>query len=242
MPMVWRRTAWLASFAAAVGLPIYMRNVRKFLVALLVLSASVAYAAQGVDADYGPTPEWSALHKLLFQKRSTDLANDPEWRLSLAGALHQYCESVMAQIPRNTPQEDQWVESESRDLGLLVGDDEKFIQRSDRLENSVEYARYQVRRILSVCSVHAQKLGRLERLASQAEALLWIRFSSTFNGHPFIWRSAEIVGLIPRNSCQARAASATKAPLPPDKYNICDWDFVRFGIIYDAVIPLLEKQ
>jgi hypothetical protein len=61
------------------------------------------------------TPETRALLEVLKAKLATNSTNDPKWRASLAAALHRYCESVLVQVPRNTPQEDGWVDSELQD-------------------------------------------------------------------------------------------------------------------------------
>jgi hypothetical protein len=87
-----------------------MKPVILFLLAA-AFAAAVLVPAKAQSAS-STTPEASALWEL-FRARTS---NDPKWRASLADALHRYCESVLVQVPRNTPQEDQWVDSEFQAL------------------------------------------------------------------------------------------------------------------------------
>jgi hypothetical protein len=94
--------------------------------------------------------------------------NDPKWRASLAGALHRYCESVMVQVPRNTPQEDQWVDNESADIGAMPMPpisspsweeaEKRRNARSRRLFGSPESARKALRYGLGKCLEQTKKL------------------------------------------------------------------------------------
>jgi hypothetical protein len=78
----------------------------------LVAAASLAPAiAQTVSSS---TPEASAITKLMGKNYPRDSTNDPVWRALFADALHTYCESVLVQVPRNTPQEDHWLDKEQR--------------------------------------------------------------------------------------------------------------------------------
>jgi hypothetical protein len=100
---------------------------------------------------HATTREASALQEVLRAKGPADSTNDPKWRTSLAAALHRYCESVLVQVPRNTPQEDRWADDEFTELGILTSKpidlspgwqdrDLRQAQRWDRVLNSVEFA------------------------------------------------------------------------------------------------------
>jgi hypothetical protein len=191
-------------------------------------------------------PEADALREVLRAKRANESTNDPEWRASLAVALRRYCESVLVQVPRNTPQEDRWVDEELNDLRP---DSSNWDQRMARIENSLEHARKSLRNVLSECSSIAGKLIGPKTRSPAAEALLWVRLSRFFSAEEEIWRFAEIVGLdMPINYCRQQEAEfrgGYRLPARPsfvfrDKNDLCYWDYVRNVIIEHAVTPLLE--
>jgi hypothetical protein len=159
------------------------------------------------------------------------------------------------QVPRNTPKEDRWVDAELLDLPSAPFDPnadpdnpQSWEQRWTRVMNSGEYARKQIRGLLSECSAIAKKLVELKQPAPQAEALLWVRLSRLFSDEDETWRVAQIVGLIPRNGCQSLKAATPadilkgRAPVVRDKNNICFWSTTQYSIIDHAVIPLLEAR
>src|SRR5258707_37358 len=114
--------------------------MRRLSAALLALCLNVVCPAANGETISRPTPEASALQKVLNAKGSNDSTNDPRWRLSLAAALHRYCQSILVQVPPNTPQEDRWIDDEFRELRELPfgpTHDRRFA----RVENSVELAR-----------------------------------------------------------------------------------------------------
>jgi hypothetical protein len=199
------------------------------------------------------TPEASTLGKVLSARPANDSTNDPRWRASLADALHRYCERVLMQVPRNTPQEDRWVDSELNDsFGGNIDslDFERWnerMQRQDerlnRVMNSAENARKSLRHVLSECSSLTKDLVKLEQASPAAEALLWVRLSRYFWNEKEVWRLAEIVGLVsPRLCSDLPQTLALKAPPPGahDENNICRWGWVHLSILSHAVIPLLE--
>jgi hypothetical protein len=194
------------------------------------------------------TPEAMALRTVLA-KAPLDSTNDPKWRASLAAALRQYCESILVQVPRNTPQEDRWVDDELNDIKPGAND---WDQRVARVEYSLENARKQLRHVLSECSSIAGKLIGLETRSPAAEALLWVRLEGFFSVEELIWRWAEIVRLgVSQNDCRKlaelferahRGADLGADPMPNlrDKNNLCHWGSVQHVIMLNAVIPLLE--
>jgi hypothetical protein len=225
------------------------------------LAAAIFLAPANAQLVSGSTPEALALTKLLRarSKSPLDSTNDPRWRASLANALHQYCESVLVQVPRNTPEEDRWVDSEFQDLHSIIpppslnqGEFEersaKYARRMNRIESSVEYARKIFRSVLTDCSALTTKLMELKKGSPAAEALLWVRLSNYFGGEDLTWDLAEVLGLISPNYC--KHVGFKKSPLmqPPDapgahdENDICMWSWVHNSIIIGAVIPLLEAS
>jgi hypothetical protein len=236
--------------------------------AMLVLSLAAAFTAAilapaKAQTVSGSTPEALALTKLLMarSKSPVDTTNDPRWRASLADALHQYCESVLVQVPRNTPQEDQWIDSEYHDIHILsekIGPDlnlkrweekmRRFGERLARVENSVEDARKSLRGVLSECSSLTKNLIERKQGSPAAEALLWVRLSVFFDGEDLVWDLAEIVGLISPNYCKHSGLKNSLLMEPPaapgahDENDICMWGWVHTLIVTGAVIPLLEAS
>jgi hypothetical protein len=187
---------------------------------------------------------------VLFAKRSNDSTNDPGWRASLAVALRRYCESVLVQVPRNTPEEDRWVDDEPNDLRPDASDRD---QRMARVMNSLENARKSLRHVLSECSSLAGNLIGPGTRSPAAEALLWVRLSGLFSVQDLILRDAEIVGLgVSRKDCRQKAefferfgyeAAITGAvPFPElrDKNDLCYWSTIQHVILKQAIVPLLE--
>jgi hypothetical protein len=203
---------------------------------------------------FGKTPEASALHEVLIARRIGDSTNDPAWRASLADALHRYCESVLMRVPRNTPEEDRWVDSESNKVSQEAkADAEHWFEHLKRVENSVEFARTGLRNVLSECSSLTKNLIELKQTTPIAEALQWLRLSKYFESS-FVASElglAEIVGLVSPKYCKQQEVRTDalmrgkQAPPPPgahDENDICSWDTVHRSIIDHALIPLLESS
>jgi hypothetical protein len=134
--------------------------------ATIIVAFCLGLGSPSARAGSVPTSPYSqeaaALQKVLASKSVTDSADDLKWRASLATALHQYCESVLVQVPRNTPEEDRWLEDETRDLrpNSIYDPDHplSWEQRFDRIRNSVEFARNGLRHIFSECSSISNEL------------------------------------------------------------------------------------
>jgi hypothetical protein len=208
---------------------------------------------------HAETSEASALLKVLYAKSASDTANDPRWRASLAAALHRYCESVLIQVPRNTPQEDRWVDEEFQELEKLASENlastpsdwrtfeqrsQRWEQRSNRVVSSAEYARKGLRKVFSDCSSIAKNLMEPKQASPATEALLWVRLSRLFSGEDELWRLAGIVGLISRNGCpKITMVDFSKGDANVrDENNLCHLGSIQHVIIDHAVVPLLEAQ
>jgi hypothetical protein len=113
--------------------------VRQLLAIGLLLVLSVSGTSVPSNAE---TPETIALRKVLFARHPLDTTDDPKWRSSLPVALRRYCDSVLSQVPRNTPQEDRWVDEEFKalsaptDVSRWEQSDQRG-KRMDRVWNSV---------------------------------------------------------------------------------------------------------
>jgi len=184
--------------------------------------------------------EAAALQKVLAGKGITDSTDDHKWRAFLATALHQYCDSVLVQVPRNTPEDDRWLNDENLDLGQNPGA-QGWEQRFERVLNSVENARDGLRRVFSECSSISNQLTTAG-LPRASQALLWVRLSRLFWGGEIV-RLAEIVGLKSKHVCPNSLSDIFKgrADHLVDRNAICNLpDLIHAGIVDHAVIPLLE--
>lgn len=119
--------------------------------------------------------------------------NDEKSWLSLAGAIHTWCEGLLNRIPRNTPAEDQWAKDESNDA-----ENSHDLKRIERVHNSVEYARRYLFGYFSRCATKT-KLISDGQVSRADQALLWIDLVKMFelSGEPY--RLGAIIGLLPRN-------------------------------------------
>jgi hypothetical protein len=227
----------------------------------IIFAFCMSIGSIGVRAVEIYTGEVEALQKVLWQKGVTDSTDDPKWRASLATALHRYCESVLAQVPRNTPEEDRWVDDEYRDLRNIPAASTpepnpdnplSFEHRFARIGNSVENARKTLRHLFSECSSISNKLTGTGQASRATEALWWVRLSRLFSAQQETERLAKIVGLLSKNVCRpfspadfAEIADILKgrADVPPiDRNCLCSLDTIGYVIIDHAVIPLLEAS
>jgi hypothetical protein len=232
----------------------------KYQILWVVFFVSATSAAGQSSAIAGQPPELAALRQLLDAKAGrTDSMNDPKWRASLATALHRYCQSVLMQVPRNTPAEDQWVDGGLRDSGNVNIDSsldpqrwdehrQRLDNRIERVVNSVAFARQALRKGLSKCSSLTNDLVELKQPSSIVEALLWVRLSRLFSIGEIIWAWADRVGLMSENGCRSYRGATLSVILKGDvsdahdENDLCFWDYIGTSIIDHAVIPLLEGQ
>jgi hypothetical protein len=206
------------------------------------------------------TPEASALSKVLYAK---DVEHDSGWRTSLADTLHRYCESVLVQVPQNTPQEDQWVDKEFHDaLADKIAPNLNFERWNERMQrhrerlnrffSSAEYARKKIREVVSKCSSLTNDLIKRKPTSPVAEALMWTQLSQYFMAEDEFWRLTQIIGLVSPNHCSHPNAveflkddplSKVDPPGAHDENEICSfWGFANAAIINYAVIPLLQAS
>jgi hypothetical protein len=113
----------------------------------------------------------------------------PKWRLGYVTALKAYCADFAAKVPRNTPNEETWVEKEMTES---ITDPSQ--QRQARLENSKEYSRFVVRNTLDKC-VNLTGTIQHTRNTVKEEAALWADLAWQLSGAEDFKRSALNLGL-----------------------------------------------
>jgi hypothetical protein len=165
------------------------------------------------------------------------------------------------QVPRNTPQEDRWVDGELEDVHQLwkridptlkwerwSQEVRRIETRQNKVYNSTELARQSMRKVLTECSSIAKTLIEAKEMQPVAEALQWVRLSRIFSVEDQIWRLADIVGLVSQSDCRKSLSLSSLSIVDtdqsqfPDKNELCYWGGVQLSIIGHAVIPLLESQ
>jgi hypothetical protein len=164
-------------------------------------------------------------------------------------------------VPRNTPQEDRWVDNELADINAMVIPplsttnraevDERMARKDARLKRlfgSVENARQVLRYALGLCVRHTNKLLELKNGLPAAEILQWAQLSRYFVAGDGLWDLAEMIGLVSPKYC--RHVSLGKiynidintVSTGHDENCICDWQYVGNVITAGAVIPLLKDS
>jgi hypothetical protein len=130
-------------------------------------------------------PAASELVSFAFNPQASygDAASRPQ----LAKLLGQYCDTVLADIPRNTPREHEWVRKgiDTRDLAVV-----------ESVISSVQFSRWTLAKTFAECSSHALTLADGPSLSPLAQAKLWARLVMTFNGTNDLSISAARVGLV----------------------------------------------
>jgi hypothetical protein len=216
--------------------------------ATIVVALFLGLCSPSARAGSIPTSPYSqeaeALRKVLVGKTVND--DDPKWRASLATALHGYCESVLVQVPRNTPEEDRWLNDETQDLRPAFTYDPdhplSWEKRFERLQNSVESARDGLRRVFSECSSLSGALKGTRQASRASEALLWVRLSALWRAPEEIVRLAEIVGLMSKDARRSSLSDILKGRADHlfDRNSLCNLLLIHAAIVDRAVIPLLE--
>jgi hypothetical protein len=120
-------------------------------------------------------------------------------------------------------------------------------ERFSRVYGSVEYARRELRRVLSECKSLTNNLTDLNQ-APPVQAALWLRLSRTLSYPEVVWDCAMTLGLISPKRCQRVDLSPSKMfvfPLPTDltghdENGLCSLDGLQNAIITFAVIPMLN--
>jgi hypothetical protein len=144
----------------------------------------------------------------------------PNWRRGYSTALRLYCADVAAKVPRNTPNEDLWVQKEMMDS---VSDASQ--QRQNRLENSKEYSRYIVRNTLDKCVELSDKILQVRNNIKE-EAALWADLSWQLSASEDFKRSARILELY----------SATNDPAGLEVFQT-----IHQTILSKAIMPMLRE-
>ena len=129
---------------------------------------AVTLAAMARPAEAQPfAPAADAL--LSFQLQMMDKTID---RSRLARLVLNYCNEVLKVLPRNTPQEDNWVEGEINSLNW---------DRIMRASKSIERARQSLVFSFQDCASHTAKITKLISPQPATEAVLWTRLAMVFS-------------------------------------------------------------
>jgi hypothetical protein len=112
------------------------------------------------------------------------------YRRQYGTALLDYCESLAAKVPRNTPAEATWVEKEMMDSIRNPG---PSLQRWSRLEISTEYSRYVIRTTLEKCAEILKSMASAKN--TREEAALWSDLAWQLSSVDDFQKAARILGL-----------------------------------------------
>jgi hypothetical protein len=134
-----------------------MKN-QTFQILIVLFAGSIT-----VEATADPSaPYWRLLRAFISN------ADGPKWRADYAIAPNGFCAHVVSKVPRNTPEEDSWVQRET--LDAMNGPQNVFVERLDRVQNSKENARSVVRTMLTECVSLTDKISEGVNGAKQESA------------------------------------------------------------------------
>jgi hypothetical protein len=157
----------------------------QILIALLTISGSV-------DASAEPSAPYSRLLRAFISN-----ADAPKWRADYAIALNSFCSHVVSKVPRNTPDEDSWVQRET--LDAISGPQNALVERTDRVLNSKENARSVVRTMLTECVSLTDRISEGDNDAKQ-ESALWAELAWRLSASEDLKKAATILGLFSSSS------------------------------------------
>jgi hypothetical protein len=182
-------------------------SMKNLLAVILLSLVCVADRAAAQDDAYS---------NLVQARISKDVG--PKWRLGYVNALKTYCSHFAAKVPRNTPNEDSWVEKEVMDSIM-----DTSLQR--RLENSKEYSRYIVRNTLDKCVNLTEKILQTHGNVKE-EAALWADLAWQLSGSEDFKKSASVLGLY-------------SASIDPDR--VMSYQLIHQTILSKAIMPMLRE-
>lgn len=117
---------------------------------------------------------------------------DAKGRADFLRALSAYCSATTASLPTNTPQEQDWVETEQN-----TTDSNKIV----RLISTPEWGRYRLGRTYNECVTTTAKISLAQHDSDRRlEAAFWISLSITFNDDDEVKRAAKVASVdLPRH-------------------------------------------
>jgi hypothetical protein len=158
-------------------------KMRFLLLASAVLASPIrsGHGAEAINPEL--VPEASKLVELW----AASIQNATSWtgqdRHTLAVAFSAYCTAVLAVIPRNSPQEADWLHGELSANG----------ERAGRAVQSQEFARSELLDAFDRCSTASQQIVTASSPA--AETGPWISLAAAFNDDDALWERAATIGL-----------------------------------------------
>jgi hypothetical protein len=171
-----------------------------------------------VEATADPSAAYSRLLRAFISN-----ADGPKWRADYAIALNGFCAHVVSKVPRNTPEEDSWVQRET--LDAIRGPQNLLVERSDRVLNSKENARSVVRTMLTECVSLTEKISDVN--GAKEESALWAELAWRLSASEGFKSAAIILGLY--------------SPPTYDPDDLGNFQIIHQTILQKALIPLLSK-
>lgn len=135
-------------------------------------AAIVAISTVAAPASHAATKD---LTKAIFSAIPWDQDQpSPEQRLAFARAIEAYWEDFDSRVPRLSPSEQEWIETEMGAQG----------DRLERAWNSKEYAIWSLNRHVDLCLQHIRGvLGSFEsEQAKQTEMFYWLKMVNCYDG------------------------------------------------------------
>jgi hypothetical protein len=172
-----------------------------------------------VEATADPSAPYSQLLRAFISN-----ADGPKWRADYAIALNGFCIHVVSKVPRNTPEEDSWVQQET--LDAMNAPPKVFVERLDRVLNSKENARSVVRTMLAECVSLTNKISEGVNGAKR-ESALWAELAWRLSASEDLKSAAIILGLY--------------SPPTYDPDGLSAFQTIHQTILQKALIPLLSK-
>jgi hypothetical protein len=158
-------------------------TIKNALIAIIILQSGAATASSELSAPY-----------LSLMKASIPLEKGNNWRSGYANALNAFCRYMESKSPRNTPTEDAWVEREMGDAMIGPGASQA---RLDRLNGSIEYARFTIQTTFKKCSALTSDI--LKNQSARLQAAKWAELAYNLSDPETVKRSAKKLGLFARN-------------------------------------------
>jgi hypothetical protein len=150
-------------------------------------------------------------------------ADGPKWRADYAVSLNGFCAHVGSKVPRNTPEEDSWVQRET--LDAMSAPPNVFVERMDRVLNSKENARSVVRTMLTECVSLTDKISEGVN-DPKPESALWAELAWRLSASEELKSAAIILGLY-------------SPTYDPD--GLSSFQTIHQTILHKALMPLLSK-
>jgi hypothetical protein len=186
------------------------------------LTFQILIAFLAIFGSFEASADPSAPHSRLL-KAFVSNADGPKWRADYAIALNGFCAHVVSKVPRNTPEEDSWVQQET--LDAMSGPPNLFVERLDRVLNSKENARSVVRTMLTECVSLTERISEGANDAKQ-ESVLWAELAWRLSASEDLKKAATILALF--------SSSA-------DPEGLGAFQIIHQTILKKALIPLLSK-